>query len=152
MLGYWNDDDATRAALPDGWLRTGDLGRRGPRRRLWLVSRAKEMIKVGGYSVFPAEVEDALREHPDVAQVVVVGVPDPVKGAVPAAAVVLRPGRTLAESELLAWARGRVAAYKAPRHVRFVDAIPLSSALKPQRTAVAAQLRAALAAEAAGGA
>lgn len=146
MLGYWNDVEASRAALAGGWLRTGDLGRRGSRRRLWLVSRVKEMIKVGGYSVFPAEVEAALREHPDVAQAVVVGVPHPVKGAVAAAAVVLHAGRTLGEGELLAWARGRLAAYKAPRHVRFVDAIPMSSAWKPQRALVAVRLRAALAA------
>jgi acyl-CoA synthetase (AMP-forming)/AMP-acid ligase II len=146
MLGYWNDEDATRAAFHDGWLRTGDLARRGPRRRLWLVSRVKEMIKVGGYSVFPAEVEDALREHPDVAQAAVVGVPHAVKGAVAAAAVVLHPGRALAEAELVAWARERMAPYKAPRHVLFVDAIPLSSALKPQRIAVAERMRAALAA------
>jgi acyl-coenzyme A synthetase/AMP-(fatty) acid ligase len=103
------------------------------------------MIKVGGYSVFPAEVEEALREHPDVAHAAVVGIPHPVKGAVPAAAVVLHPGRTLAEEDLLAWARQRMAPYKAPRHVRFVEAIPLSSSLKPQRVAVAERLQAALA-------
>jgi long-chain acyl-CoA synthetase len=146
MLGYWNDEDATRAAFRDGWLRTGDLARRGARRRLWLVSRVKEMIKVGGYSVFPAEVEDALREHPDVAQAAVVGVPHAVKGAVAAAAVVLHPGRALAEAELVAWARERMAPYKAPRHVLFVDAIPLSSALKLQRIAMAERVRASLAA------
>jgi long-chain acyl-CoA synthetase len=146
MLGYWRDDDATRAALRDGWLRTGDLVRRGARRRLWLVARARERIKVGGYSVFPAEVEEALREHPAVRQAAVVGVPHPVKGAVAAAAVVLHPGQALTEAELLAWARARLAPYKAPRHALFVDAIPLSSSLKPQRARVAQQIRAALAA------
>jgi len=145
MLGYWRDEDATRAVLRDGWLRTGDLVRRGARRRLWLAARAKEMIKVGGYSVFPAEVEEALREHPDVRQTVVVGVPHPVKGAVAAAALVLRPGCAISEAELLAWAQARLAPYKAPRHVVFVDAIPLSSSLKPQRVLVAEQVRVALA-------
>jgi acyl-CoA synthetase (AMP-forming)/AMP-acid ligase II len=146
MLGYWRDEAASRAVLRDGWLCTGDLVRRGAWRRLWLAARAKEMIKVGGYSVFPAEVEEALREHPDVAQAVVVGAPHPVKGAVAAAAVVLRAGSTLGEGELLAWAQARLAPYKAPRHVLFVDAIPLSSSLKPQRVRVAERVLASVAA------
>ncbi|HEY8493578.1 MAG TPA: class I adenylate-forming enzyme family protein [Myxococcota bacterium] len=144
MLGYWRDEEATRGVLRDGWLRTGDLVRRGRSRRLWLASRAKEMIKVGGYSVYPAEIEAVLRAHPDVEQAVVVGVPHAVKGSVPAAAVVARPGAARDEAALLAWARARLAPYKAPRHVVFVEAIPLSSALKPQRARVAAELAARL--------
>jgi long-chain acyl-CoA synthetase len=146
MLGYWQDEDASRAVLRDGWLRTGDLVRRDRRRRLWLAARAREMIKVGGYSVFPAEVEEALREHPDVQQAVVVGLPHPVKGAVAGAALVRRPGSALGEAELLAWAQARLAPYKAPRHVLFVDAIPLSSSLKPQRVRVRERLLAELSA------
>jgi acyl-CoA synthetase (AMP-forming)/AMP-acid ligase II len=146
MQGYLGDGEATRAVLRDGWLRTGDLARRGARGSILLASRAKEMIKVGGYSVFPAEVERALAAHPEVAQAAVVGVPDPVKGSVPAAAVVLRVGSTLGEETLLAWAREHIAPYKAPRHVVFVDSIPLSSALKPLRTELAERVRARLAA------
>jgi long-chain acyl-CoA synthetase len=149
MQGYLGDPEATGAVLRDGWFRTGDLVRRGRRGRLYLASRAKEMIKVGGYSVFPAEVERVLAGHPDVAQVAVVGVPHPVKGMVPAAAVVRRPGGALDEAGLLDWARERLAPYKAPRHVVFVDTLPLSSALKPRRAEVAEQVRARLAAAAA---
>jgi acyl-CoA synthetase (AMP-forming)/AMP-acid ligase II len=141
MQGYWNAPDETNAALTDGWLRTGDLARRGRFGRLYLVSRKKERIKVGGYSVFPAEVEHALAEHPDVLQVAVVGVPHAVKGQVPAAAVVPRPQSGLTEAALLAWAHERVAAYKAPRHVVFVESIPMSSAWKPKRHEVAELLR-----------
>jgi acyl-CoA synthetase (AMP-forming)/AMP-acid ligase II len=147
MSGYLGDDEATRAALCDGWLRTGDLVRRGRRGRLFLVARAKEMLKVGGYSVFPAEVERALAAHPQVAQAAVVGAPDAVKGTVPVAAVVRRPGSTLGEGELLAWTRERIAPYKAPRRIVFVEAIPLSSALKTKRAEVARLVASALAAE-----
>jgi acyl-CoA synthetase (AMP-forming)/AMP-acid ligase II len=146
MQGYLGDLQATLEVLRDGWLRTGDLARRGPRGRLLLAARVKEMIKVGGYSVFPAEVERALEDHPGVAQAAVVGIPDPVRGMVPAAAVVRRAGSPLDEAELVAWARERVAPYKAPRHVVFVDALPLSSALKMRRVELAVRVRAALAA------
>jgi acyl-CoA synthetase (AMP-forming)/AMP-acid ligase II len=144
MQGYLGDPEATRAVLRDGWLYTGDLVRRGPRGRLFLASRAKEMIKVGGYSVFPAEVERVLLGHPEVEAAAVVGVPHDVKGMVPAAAVVRRAGSDLDEEAVLVWTRERIAPYKAPRHVVFVDAIPHSAALKPRRSEVAEWVRAAL--------
>jgi acyl-CoA synthetase (AMP-forming)/AMP-acid ligase II len=151
MQGYLGDAEATRAVLRDGWFRTGDLAQRGARGRLFLASRIREMIKVGGYSVFPAEVEHALEAHPEVAQAAVVGVPHPVKGTVPAAAVVRKAGSALSEPELLAWARERIAPYKAPRHVVFSASIPLSAAMKPQRGEVARIVSAALAVAEAGG-
>lgn len=138
MQGYLGDPEATAEAIRDGWFRTGDLVRRTRSGRIYLQARAREMIKVGGYSVFPAEVERAVALHPDVAQVAVVGVPHPVKGSVPAAVVVRRPGSALSEDALLAWLRESIAPYKAPRHVFFVDSIPLSSSLKPKRGEVAA--------------
>lgn len=140
MQGYWNAPDLTREALTDGWLRTGDLARRDRLGRLHLASRKKEVIKVGGYSVFPAEVEHALAEHPDVLQVAVAGVSHPVKGEVPAAMVVPRPESGLTPDALLAFARERVAPYKAPRHVVLVESIPMSSAWKPKRHQVAEHL------------
>jgi long-chain acyl-CoA synthetase len=147
MQGYLGDLQATLEVLRDGWLRTGDLAWRSRGGRLHLAARAREMIKVSGYSVFPAEVERALEEHPGVAQAAVVGIPDPVKGMVPAAAVVRRGDGALDEAELIAWARERVAPYKAPRHVVFLEALPLSSALKMRRVELAVRVRAAIAAQ-----
>ncbi|UCE87557.1 MAG: acyl--CoA ligase, partial [Deltaproteobacteria bacterium] len=136
MLGYLGRPKATAEVLRDGWFRTGDLVREGPGRRLVLQSRAKDMIKVGGYSVFPAEVERQLSEHPDVLQVAVVGLPHEVKGSVPVAAVVRQPGSDLTSAELMTWSREHIAPYKAPREIVFVDKIPVSSTLKMQRHAV----------------
>lgn len=141
MQGYWNAPELTREALADGWLRTGDLARRDRLGRLHLASRKKEVIKTGGYSVFPAEVEHALLAHPDVLAVAVAGVPHPVKGEVPAAMVVPRPGSGLDEAGLLAFARERITPYKAPRHAVMVESIPMSSAWKAKRGEVAALLR-----------
>ena len=144
MQGYWNAPELTREALGDGWLRTGDLARRDRLGRLHLASRKKDVIKVGGYSVFPAEVEHALAAHPDVLAVAVAGVPHAVKGEVPAAMVVPRPQSGLDEATLLAFARERMAPYKAPRHIVLVESIPMSSAWKPKRREVAERLRAQL--------
>jgi long-chain acyl-CoA synthetase len=141
MQGYENAPDETREVLRDGWFRTGDLAARDRLGRLHLASRKKDRIKVGGYSVFPGEVEGTLAEHPDVLQVAVVGVPHDVKGQVPAAAVVPRPESGLTEAVLLAWAQERLASYKTPRHVVFVESIPMSSAWKPKRVEVAEHLR-----------
>jgi len=116
--GYWKDEAATRAALThDGWLRTGDMARRMPAGLVQLVGRKKEVIKCGGYSIFPREIEDAIAEHPGIARVVVVGVPHREKGEVPIGIVELLDGLQLAEERLLAWCRERIAPYKAPRKI-----------------------------------
>jgi acyl-coenzyme A synthetase/AMP-(fatty) acid ligase len=91
--GYWGDAEATAAAVtPDGWLRTGDLARKGPFGTVMFAGRQKDVIKHGGYSVYAVEVERTLEEHPDVLEAAVVGVLDERKGEVPAAVVRLRPG------------------------------------------------------------
>ncbi len=133
MAGYWGDPERTRQVLRDGWLRTGDLVRQGSRRRLYMVAREKEVIKCGGYSVFPAEVERELEVHPEVARCAVVGIPHEVKGEMPVAAVELVPGGTATAADLFAWAAERIAAYRCPREIVIVDAIPLTFALKPRR-------------------
>ncbi len=123
--GYWQDEEETRAALSaDGWLSTGDLGHLDDAGYLYLVDRKKELIIRGGYNVYPREVEEVLYSHPGVLVAAVVGVPDDVLGEEIAAAVVLRPGATLTPAELRAYAKERVAAYKYPRHVLFVDELP----------------------------
>ncbi len=133
--GYWNRPDATAATLRDGWVHTGDMGRLDADGYLTFTGRLKEMIKVSGYSVFPEEVEVILIKHPAVLQAAVIGIPDPQKGEVVKAVVVLRPearGRTTAE-ELVAWSRENMAPYKAPRVVEFREALPATGTGKVLR-------------------
>ena len=134
LRGYWGDPGATKAALTeDGWLRTGDLVRAGPMGMVVFQGRAKNVIKSGGYSVYAVEVEADLEEHPDVVEAAVVGLPHPRLGEVPAAAVRIRGGSRLTPSELVVWARQRMARYKAPRQVVFVDDLPRTGTRKVQR-------------------
>ncbi len=123
--GYWEDAQATDEAIgPDGWLATGDLGYVDEDGYLFLVDRKKELIIRGGYSVYPREVEEALYAHPDVLEAVVVGAPHETLGEEVVALVVLRPGASPGADEIQAWTKERVAAYKYPRRVIFVDELP----------------------------
>jgi long-chain acyl-CoA synthetase len=123
--GYWENDDATRAALtPDGWLRTGDVAVTDDDGWLYIVDRAKDLIIVSGFNVYPAEVEDALLEHPGVAAVAVVGVAHPHSGETVKAFVVAEPGRLLEEDDVIEFCAGRLARYKCPTKVMFVESLP----------------------------
>jgi len=123
--GYWNDPDATAAAIDaDGWLSTGDVGYIDDDGYLFLVDRKKEMIIRGGYNVYPREVEEALYAHADVLEAAVVGVPHPTLGEEVAALVVLRPGAAPTADALQAWTKERLATYKYPRRIAFVDELP----------------------------
>jgi long-chain acyl-CoA synthetase len=124
MKGYWNRPAETAAAVPDGWLRTGDLARRDQDGYLYIVDRKKDLIIRGGYNVYPREVEEVLHEHPAVGLAAVVGVPDERLGEEVGAAVVLRPGARATAEELRDFAKERLAAYKYPRRVWLVDALP----------------------------
>ena len=125
MSGYWNDPEASRAAVtPDGWFATGDVGYLDDDGYLYLVDRKKDIILRAGYTVYPREVEEALYEHPAVREAVVVGVPDETLGEEVAALVVLREGSAPTPAELIAFARERVALYKAPRLVVVMDELP----------------------------
>jgi long-chain acyl-CoA synthetase len=125
VAGYWENAEATAEAISaDGWLATGDLGYLDDEGYLFLVDRKKELVIRAGYNVYPREVEEALYAHPDVLEAAVVGVPDDRLGEEVAAVVVRRSGSALSAEELQAWARERVAAYKIPRIVRFVDELP----------------------------
>ena len=134
MKGY--TDPAIETFLPGGWLRTRDVGRFDEEGFLTLVDRTSDMIVTGGYNVYPREVEDALSAHPAVAQVAVVGLPDETWGEVVTAFAVLHEEGAADEATLIAHARAHLAAYKAPKSVRFVDAIPLSPVGKPLRRAL----------------
>jgi long-chain acyl-CoA synthetase len=127
FAGYWNDADATEAALTaDGWLRTGDVGVVDDEGFLYLVDRAKDLIIVSGFNVFPAEVEEVLDAHPAVAEAAVVGVPHPHSGEAVTAYVVAAEGAVLDEEELVAWSARHLARYKCPVKISFVDRLPHS--------------------------
>jgi acyl-CoA synthetase (AMP-forming)/AMP-acid ligase II len=135
MLGYLDDDEATRAAIDgDGWLHTGDVGRLDEDGYLTITDRLKDMYISGGFNVYPAEVEQALARLEGVAESAVIGVPDGRLGEVGLALVVRRPDASLGADEVLAHARERLANYKVPREVRFVDALPRNPAGKVLKT------------------
>ena len=135
--GYWRDPAATAAALtPDGWLRTGDIAVTDEHGYLYLVDRAKDLIIVSGFNVYPAEVEEVLIDHPAVAACAVVGVPHPYSGEAVKAYVVVEPGHSVDEDELIAWCAQRLARYKCPTKVMFVDALPQNLSGKVLRRAL----------------
>jgi long-chain acyl-CoA synthetase len=133
--GYWGQPEKTAETLRDGWLHTGDIGMVDKDGYLTLLGRIKEMIKVSGYSVFPEDVEAIFLRHPQVEQVAVVGVPDPVKGEVVKAIVVprQRDGQELTADELIRWGRENMSAYKVPRHVEFRTSLPKTATGKVLR-------------------
>ena len=130
MKGYWADEERTRQAFEHGWFHTGDIGFRDRLGYLHFVDREKDVVKVGGYSVFSCEVEEEILNNPKVQEVALVGKPHPTKGEVPIAFIQLRPGETATEDELLEWCRERIARYKAPREVRIIEEMPLTMTLK----------------------
>jgi long-chain acyl-CoA synthetase len=136
MRGYWGRPEETAKAIPDGWFRTGDLARQDSDGYFFIVDRKKEMIIRGGYNVYPREIEEALYEHPAVAEVACIGIPHPDLGEEVAAAVALKPGASAEPDELREWAKARVAAYKYPRHVWLVEALPKGPTGKILRRAV----------------
>lgn len=143
LVEYWGDRDATNEVIThDGWLRTGDLVRSGPFGTVLFQGRAKAVIKSGGFSVYPVEIEADLEEHPDVLEAAVVGFPDDRLGEVPVAAVRLRPGSELEADALMVWAATRMAAYKSPRHVLVVDDLPRTGTRKLQRAELLPQFSA----------
>ena len=140
MAGYYGDAEATAGVLRDGRLYTGDAGYLDDDGDLWLLDRRGDLIVSGGENVYPAEVERVLRAHPAVAAACVVGLPHAEWGRQVAAMVVLREQATLTEAELVAHCRHELAGYKVPRHIAFVEALPLTGSGKVQRAAVAQRL------------
>jgi len=125
MDGYWNDSAATIEALRDGWLRTGDIGYADEAGNVFLVDRKKDMIISGGENIYSQEVERAVAEHPDVASVAVIGVPDPKWGETVMAVVVPKAGSAPTADAIVAHTVTLIASYKKPRHIVFVEALPL---------------------------
>lgn len=135
MRGYHGDDDATADVFTaDGWLRTGDLARERGFGFYELTGRKKDVVKHGGYSVFPVEVERALEEHPAIAEAAVLGLPDDRKGEVPAAAVRLVSGAACTEDEIRTFVAARLSDYKVPQRVIFLDELPRTGTEKVRKT------------------
>lgn len=131
MQGYFNDPEATKDAITaEGWLRTGDVGYVDADGNLTITDRLKDMFIVGGFNCYPAEIEAGLFEHPAIAQVAVVGIPDERMGEVGCACVVLRQGFELTEQQLIDWSRSQMANYKVPRRVVFYSDLPKNASNK----------------------
>ncbi|MEV7119236.1 long-chain-fatty-acid--CoA ligase [Kitasatospora griseola] len=146
MAGYLNRPEATAEAVVDGWFRSGDLGVKDDEGYLSIVDRKKDVVLRGGYNVYPREVEDVLAHHPAIAQVAVIGLPHPVHGEEVCAVVRAHPGTTPGPAlgaEIVAWCRERMAPYKYPRQVEFVDAFPLGASGKVLKRELVALLSAA---------
>jgi acyl-CoA synthetase (AMP-forming)/AMP-acid ligase II len=130
LEGYHKDPDATGAVLKGGWLRTGDLARIGPLGTVFFEGRQKDVIKVGGYSVFPVEVEEEIRRHPKVSDAAVLAITDEAKGQVVAAAVVPKKATKLTTAEMERWAKKELASYRRPKRWLVVSEFPRGSTRK----------------------
>jgi long-chain acyl-CoA synthetase len=133
MMGYLPEEADADVMLPEGWIRTGDIGWVEPEGWIHLTDRSKEMMKVRGFQVAPAEIEQILFAHPAISDCAVFGVPAPDGGEVPKAAVVTVPGVTLSEGDVMSYVAERLATYKHVRMVSFVDEIPRNAGGKVLR-------------------
>lgn len=143
MQGYFADPDGSAEAIDaDDWLHTGDIGSLDEQGNLRITGRLKDMFIVGGFNCYPAEIETVLSEHPAIAQVAVLGVPDERMGEVGCACVVLRQGESLDAAALITWSREHMANYKVPRRVVFFEALPTNASNKVDKLILARELRA----------
>jgi long-chain acyl-CoA synthetase len=127
MKGYYNRPAATAEAIRAGWFHTGDIGRMDASGNVFIVDRLKDMIIRGGFNVYPRELEEVLMTHEAIAQVAVIGVPDASHGEEVKAVVVLKPGMSATGESIAQWAKERMAAYKYPRIVEIVEALPMTA-------------------------
>jgi fatty-acyl-CoA synthase len=133
MLGYYKNPAATAEKIRDGWLHTGDMGVKDADGYLRITGRLTDMIIVGGFNTYPAEIENFYLQHPKILDVSVVGVPDPVMGEVVMAFVIPKSGQVLTPQEVMSYAKDRIANFKAPRHVEIVGEFPLTGSGKVQK-------------------
>jgi fatty-acyl-CoA synthase len=136
MQGYWNRPEATEEAFAGGWFHTGDLARRDADGDFFIVDRKKDMIISGGENIYPAEVENAIYEMPQVAEAAVIGIPDSTWGEVGCAVVVLKPEKELTAEAVAAFLKERLARYKVPRRVVFMEQLPRNAAGKVLKNAL----------------
>jgi fatty-acyl-CoA synthase len=133
MSGYWNLPEVTAKTIVDGVLHTGDLGYMDEEGYFYIVDRAKDMYRSGGENVYPAEVEKVLLGHPKISNAAIIGVPDEKWGETGMAFVMTVPGEDISEEEIFDFLEGKVARFKYPRHIRFVDQLPLTSTMKVKK-------------------
>ncbi len=145
MHGYWGDEEKTRESIDaEGWMHTGDLATMDAEGYVNIVGRIKDMVIRGGENVYPREIEEFLYRHPQVQDVQVIGVPDAKYGEELCAWIVPRPGAALTEDAVREFCRGRIAHYKVPRHIRFVDGFPMTVTGKVQKFRMREQMQEAL--------
>jgi long-chain acyl-CoA synthetase len=126
MQGYWNNPQETAEQIRDGWLYTGDIAVRDEDGYIFIVDRKKDMVIAGGFNIYPREIDEVLFKHPKVQEAVAVGITDPYRGETIKACIVLKPGVTATEEEIITFCREKLAAYKVPRRVEFRDSLPKS--------------------------
>jgi long-chain acyl-CoA synthetase len=133
MKGYYNRPDETAQVLRDGWLYTGDIGKMDEDGYFYIVGRKKEMIIAGGYNIYPREIDEILYEHPKILEACAIGVPDPHRGETVKAFVVLKPGESATEQEIIEYCKTKLAAYKVPKMIEFRQELPKSTVGKVLR-------------------
>ena len=133
MKGYWDDPERTSDAVQNGWMHTGDLATIDDEGYCRIMGRSKDMLIRGGENVYPAEIEEFLITHPNISQAQVFGLPDPKYGEEVAVWIILQSGAKMTEDELRDWCRGKIAHYKVPRYVCFVEEMPMTVTGKPQK-------------------
>jgi long-chain acyl-CoA synthetase len=131
--GYYKNPEETANAIRDGWFYTGDIGYMDDEGYLFISDRKKEMIIAGGYNIYPREIDEVLFEHPKIQEAAAVGVPDPYRGETVKAFIATKAGETLTEDEVIAFCREKLAAYKVPKLVEFMDELPKSTVGKVMR-------------------
>jgi len=139
MQGYWNNPSETAGQLKDGWLYTGDVAVQDEEGYIFIVDRTKDMIIAGGYNIYPREIDEVLFEHPKVADAVSVGIPDDYRGETVKAYIVVKPGETLTEQEILDFCKEKLAPYKRPKMVEFRAELPKSAVGKLLRKVLRAE-------------
>jgi long-chain acyl-CoA synthetase len=136
MVGYWNKPEQTAEAMGDGWMRSGDIAVMDEAGWFYLIDRKKDVIIASGFKVWPREVEDVLYSHPAVREAAVVGVPDSYRGETVKAFISLKAGMIIHPDEIISYCRNKLASYKAPRFIEFMDELPKTATGKIQRSAV----------------
>ncbi|MDD2966481.1 MAG: long-chain fatty acid--CoA ligase [Desulfovibrionaceae bacterium] len=136
MQGYWNHAEETAQTLRDGWLYTGDIATMDEKGFFTIIDRKKDLVLVGGYNVYPREIDEVLLEHPKILEAVAVGIDDAVRGEILKAYIVPKKGESLTKAEVTAWCREKLASYKVPRHVEFRQELPKTMVGKVLRRAL----------------
>jgi long-chain acyl-CoA synthetase len=124
LKGYWRNEDGTKAAFNGGWFHTGDMAKRDEEGFFYIVDRMKDMILTGGENVYSREVEEVIYAHPSVSEAAVIGLPDSTWGERVTAVVVLRPNTSATDKDIIATTRDRLAGFKTPKQVIFIDELP----------------------------